>query len=83
MEDEHNFKGIGSEAPHLYKMYLASFGKKINQARENLGLGKVTSVIDTEPKAATIAASDGRVFQNTMSGRAQLERYEQRLKGAR
>lgn len=83
MEDEHNFKGIGSEAPHLYKMYLASFGKKINQARENLGLGKVTSVIDTEPKAAMIAASDGRVFQNTMSGRAQLERYEQRLKGAR
>mgnify|MGYP003336807335 CR=1 FL=1 len=80
MADERNFKDIGDEAPHLYKMYLASFGKKMNQARANLGLNKVTAKIDTTPKASTLTASDGRVFQNSMSGRVQLERYEQRLK---
>lgn len=81
MADERNFKDIGDEAPHLYKMYLASFGKKMNQARENLGLGKVTAKIDTAPTSGTLTASDGRVFQNTLAGRTQLERYEKRIKG--
>ena len=80
MADERNFKDIGDEAPHLYKMYLASFGKKMNQARENLGLNKVTAKIDTTPTSGTLTASDGRVFQNTLAGRTQLERYEKRLR---
>jgi hypothetical protein len=79
MADERNFAQIGDEAPHLYKKYLASFGKKMNQARENLGLTKVNAPADTSVKIGTIAASDGRVFQNSLSGRAQLERYEKRL----
>jgi hypothetical protein len=81
MADERNFKDIGDEAPHLYKMYLASFGKKMNQARENLGLNKVTAPSETVVKMGTLKASDGRVFQNSLSGRAQLERHEKRLKG--
>jgi Helix-turn-helix domain len=81
MADERNFKDIGDEAPHLYRIYLASFGKKMNQARENLGLNKVTAPSETVVKMATLTASDGRVFQNSMSGRAQLERHENRLKG--
>ena len=80
MADERNFKDIGDEAPMLYKRYLASFGTKMNQARENLGLNKVTAKIDTTPASGTLKASDGRVFQNTLAGRAQLERYEKRLK---
>lgn len=80
MVDENNFKDIGDEAPFLYKKFLSSFGKKMNQARANLGLNKVTAKIDTTPKASTLTASDGRVFQNSLSGRAQLERHEQRLK---
>ena len=80
MADERNFKDIGDEAPHLYKMYLASFGKKMNQARENLGLNKVTAKVDTTPTSGTLTASDGRVFQNTLAGRTQLERHEKRLK---
>ena len=80
MADGDNFKGIGDEAPFLYKRYLSSFGTKMNLARTNLGLGKVTAKIDTETKSATLTASDGRVFQNSLSGRAQLERYEKRLK---
>ena len=79
MEDERNFKGVGDEAPMLYKLYLHSFKTKINQARENLGLAKITAPKETASSAATIAASDGRVFQNTISGRAQLERHEKRL----
>ena len=81
MADEDNFRQIGDEAPFLYKKFLSSFGKKMNQARENLGLNKVTAKIETEPKAKTLVASDGRVFQNSMSGRAQLERYEKKIRG--
>ena len=79
MADERNFQNIGDEAPHLYKLYLASFGKKMNQARENLGLNKVNAKVDTSVKVSTLTASDGKVFQNSLSGRAQLERYEKRL----
>lgn len=81
MADERNFRDIGDEAPHLYKIFLASFGKKMNQARENLGLNKVTAPSETVVKMGTLTASDGRVFQNSLSGRAQLERHEKRLKG--
>ena len=77
--DERNFEQIGDEAPFLYKKYLASFGKKMNQARENLGLTKVNAPVETSIKISTLTASDGRVFQNSLSGRAQLERYEKRL----
>lgn len=79
MADERNFEQIGDEAPFLYKKYLASFGKKMNQARENLGLTKVNAPIETSVKIGTLTASDGRVFQNSLSGRAQLERHEKRL----
>ena len=81
MQDENNFKSIGDEAPFLYKRYLSSFGNKMNQARENLGLGKINAKISTTPVSGTLTASDGTVFQNSLSGRAQLERYEKRLKG--
>ena len=82
MADESNFKQIGDEAPHLYKLYLASFGKKMNQARENLGLGKVAPIKEPMVKIGTLVASDGSEFQNSLSGRAQLERYEKKLRGA-
>ena len=80
MANEDNFKEIGDEAPFLYKRYLSSFGSKMNQARENLGLGKIHAKISTKPVSGTLTASDGTVFQNSLSGRAQLERYEKRLK---
>ena len=82
MGNERNFKGLGDEAPLLYKNFLASFKSNINQARENLGLAKITAPKETISNSATLVASDGRVFQNSLSGRAQLERHEQRLKGA-
>ena len=80
MADESNFKEVGDEAPFLYKKFLASFGSKINQARQNLGLGKINAKISNPETSGTLSASDGRVFQNSLSGRAQLERYEKRLK---
>jgi hypothetical protein len=83
MADEYNFKSIGDEAPNLYKLYLASFGKKMNQARENLGIGRISEKKLPTDKMATLTASDGREFQNSMSGRAQLERYEKKIQGAK
>ena len=81
MADEYNFKSIGDEAPNLYKLYLASFGKKMNQARENLGIGRISEKKLPTDKMAILTASDGREFQNSMSGRAQLDRYESKLRG--
>ena len=83
MGDERNFKDIGDEAPLLYKKYLSSFGTKMNQARENLGLNKVTAKIETTKASDRLTSSDGRTFQNSLSGRAQLERHEKRLKEAK
>lgn len=80
MGDERNFRDIGDEAPFLYKKFLSSFGTKMNQARENLGLNKVTAKIETTKASDKLLASDGRTFQNSLSGRAQLERHEKRLK---
>jgi len=83
MADESNFKTIGDEAPHLYKLYLASFGKRMNQARENLGLGRVAKEEPSTVRMPVVTASDGREFQNSMSGRVQLKRYEQKLRGGK
>jgi hypothetical protein len=80
MADERNFRDIGDEAPLLYKKYLSSFGTKMNQARENLGLNKITAKVEVPSSSGTLKASDGRAFQNTLAGRAQLERHEKRLK---
>ena len=80
MADERNFKEVGDEAPLLYKKFLASFKTKINQARENLGLAKINAKIANPVTSGTLTASDGRVFQNSISGRTQLERHEKRLK---
>jgi hypothetical protein len=52
----------------------------MNQARENLGLGKVNAPTETVVKMGTLVSSDGRVFQNSLSGRVQLERHETKLK---
>ena len=82
MADERNFKTIGDEAPNLYKLYLSSFGKKMNQARENLGLGRVAKEKVPTVSMPTVTASDGKEFQNSMSGRAQLQRYEEKLRGS-
>lgn len=78
--NEDNFKHIGDEAPFLYKKFLSSFGYNMNRARENLGLSKITVKVDTVEKSDKLVASDGRTFQNSLSGRAQLERHEKRLK---
>lgn len=84
MADEKNFKNVGSEAPHLYKIYLAMFRTHMNLARKNLGLnvlGDFTEeVIDEAPDV--LYASDGRQFDNTIVGRKALERHEARINSA-
>ena len=86
MADDRNFRDVGDEAPFLYKRYLASFRTHMNQARQNLGLKRLESVeFDETPRSAsvgTLTASDGRTFKNTLTGRTQLERHENRLKEA-
>lgn len=81
--DEKNFKNVGNEAPHLYKIYLAMFRTHMNQARKNLGLnvlGDASQEVIDAPD--TLTASDGRTFDNTIVGRKALERHEERLRNA-
>jgi len=84
MANDSNFKNVGSEAPHLYKIYLAMFRTHMNLARKNLGLnllGDMTEqVVDTTPDV--LYASDGRAFDNTIVGRKALERHEARIDNA-
>ena len=80
MMDERNFKDVGNEAPHLYKIYLSMFRTHMNQARQNLGLDLLRAEVSEENKESVLFASDGRKFQNSISGRAQLKRYEERLR---
>ena len=79
MENENNFKDVGSEAPHLYKIYLASFRTQMNQARENLGLPNMVASVSTGEEPSKVYASDGREFDNTIVGRKARERYEEKL----
>jgi len=51
------------------------------QARQNLGLDLLKAQVEEQTTAKALAASDGREFQNSISGRAQLERHEHRLRG--
>jgi len=81
MADESNFKNIGNEAPHLYKIYLAMFRTHMNKARENLGLNRLgdmsqETVVENDDM---LYASDGTAFHNTLLGRNALERYEKKL----
>jgi len=84
MADEKNFKNVGSEAPHLYKIYLSMFRTHMNLARKNLGLNTLGDVTDTivEDAPDVIYASDGREFDNTIVGRKALERHEARIDNA-
>ena len=72
--DDNNFKNIGNEAPHLYKVYLAMFRTHMNKARQNLGLNLLgdMSQQDTPENQEVLYASDG-------TGRNALERYEKKL----
>jgi DNA-binding transcriptional regulator YhcF (GntR family) len=82
MADDSNFRNIGTEAPNLYKSYLASFNRNMNKARENMGMSHLGRVDISEPSAKLpmLTASDGSAFDDTIAGRAELKRYEERLK---
>jgi hypothetical protein len=79
--DDNNFKNIGNEAPHLYKVYLAMFRTHMNKARQNLGLNLLgdMSQQDAPENQEVLYASDGTVFHDTLMGRNALERYEKKL----
>jgi hypothetical protein len=81
MSDESNFKNVGNEAPHLYKVYLAMFRTHMNKARENLGLNRLGDMSEEPVVESTdmLYASDGTAFHNTLLGRNALERYEKKL----
>ncbi len=83
--DDRNFKNVGNEAPHLYKIYLAMFRTHMNKARQNLGLNLLKETVESkgeveveESKEEMLYSLDGTPFHNTLMGRNALARYEKK-----
>lgn len=82
MANDRNFKDVGSEAPYLYKKFLASFRTNMGQARSSLGLPNLSATLPaTERKQPDrIRTSDGKEYDNSMSGRMAAKKHEERIR---
>lgn len=83
-DDVRNFRDA-EKAPHyLYKRYLRMFTTHLDEALRNAGLPPRSTVDMPDTVSAMVDeylyASDGRKFDNSMPGRAALQRYEVKLK---
>jgi hypothetical protein len=80
-EDEYNLKLAQENPSRAHGKYLAMFKTHIGKAHERLGLDYFESrvVIDPTDDIAVLFSSDGREFEDNMSGRAALKAYEAQL----
>lgn len=72
-----------SQAQYLYKRYLKMFTTHMDQALMNLGMPSrqaLVADVDEEDIDEYVYASDGREFDNSLSGRAAMERYEEKMR---
>jgi hypothetical protein len=75
--DSRRLESIKREPHNAYKIFLSMLKTHNHKAMENIGLANVDD--DEEPTAQYVYASDGKAFDNSMPGRAALERYEEKL----
>lgn len=76
MGDERKLSEV-KKAPHeAYRIFLRMLTTHNQKAHTNLGIPEV----EEEYHAPFVYASDGKAFDNSMPGRAALERYEEKLK---
>ena len=83
MGDERLHSADMSQAQYFYKRYLKMFTTHMDQALMNLGMPSrqvLAGEVDEQDADEYVYASDGREFDNSLSGRAALQRYEEKLR---
>lgn len=78
MMDEGRLRQVKQDPANAWKIYLRMLATHGQQALTKMGVDDVA--LDIEPADKYVYASDGRKFDNSMPGRAALERYENKLK---
>ncbi len=76
MTDEGRLREIKRDPANAWKIFLRMLATNGQKALENLGLDDAS--LDSTDNPGYIYSKDGRKFQNTMPGRAALERYEEK-----
>jgi hypothetical protein len=83
-DDPRNLRDAEKTPHHLFKRYLRMFTTHLDEALHNVGLPPRSTLDMPDTVSAMvdeyIYASDGRKFDNSMPGRAALQRYERKLK---
>lgn len=69
---------------YLHKRFLKMFNTHMDEALKNLGMPTrnqlANGVIDNEEHSEYVYASDGREFDNSIVGRKNLQKYEEKLR---
>lgn len=82
--DERNHRDAEQNPGMLYKRYLKMFQTHMSEALKNLGMPSMKQLADAdlerEETEDYIYASDGRAFDNSIPGRYNLQKYEEKLK---
>ena len=78
MMDEGRLRQVKQDPANAWKIYLRMLATHGQKALTNMGVDDVS--LDIEPMDKYVYASDGRKFDNSMPGRAALERHEIKIK---
>jgi hypothetical protein len=77
--DERNITSIRKFPTGAMGMFLKSITNNVGNVIDDLGLGDATPAV--APVQSLVYASDGRGFDNSISGRAAMKQHESKLKG--
>jgi hypothetical protein len=77
-EDARNYREADKKASQVHTWYLNMFKTHMRNAFDNLGIEYETNTASAEV-TDVLYASDGREFENNISGRAALKNYEERI----
>lgn len=80
MNDARRLADVKKDPANAWKIYLRMLATHGKKAQENLEMDE--PALDTEDDVEYIEASDGRKFDNSMPGRAALQRYEEKIRRA-
>ena len=78
MNDDTRLHEVKKDPANAWKIFLRMLATHGKQAQENLG--QTDAELDEPVTEQYIYSSDGRKFDNSMPGRAALERWEEKLK---
>jgi hypothetical protein len=78
-EDSRNYREADKKASQVHTWFLKMFKTHMRNAFDNLGLSYETEDTARTEVTDVLYASDGREFENNISGRSALKNYEERI----